>query len=148
MRVVDDFHLASSAEDCTACSGDTGCSASKAPRERPSVSALATREMRPHPSLSVQSTSIEDGADLAGFPAKCGTPDMCLTANESQLLELLIIAAGSPISSEDLLNKLYPETTPCKTTLKVHIHNLRRKTRLCPEFRIVTVLNQGYALSQ
>ena len=70
-----------------------------------------------------------------------------LTGKESALLELLTIAAGEPISSEELLSELYPETSGCKNTIEAHVHNLRRKLRHHPGVRIETVRSRGYRLT-
>jgi DNA-binding response OmpR family regulator len=69
-----------------------------------------------------------------------------LTAKESALLRILATDTGEPVSIEALLSKLYPNAGASKNTIEVHIHNLRKKMRLCAEIRIDTVLNQGYML--
>jgi DNA-binding response OmpR family regulator len=70
-----------------------------------------------------------------------------LTAKESALLLILAVGAGEPVSSEELLSELYPDGNINKNTIEVHVHNLRKKTRLCRDFRIDTVLHQGYVLN-
>lgn len=69
-----------------------------------------------------------------------------LTGKESALLELLTIAAGEPISSDELLSELYPATSACRNTIEAHVYNLRRKLRHHPEVRIETVRSRGYRL--
>jgi DNA-binding response OmpR family regulator len=87
------------------------------------------------------------GATVSGFSPTMPTPYVYLTERESALLELLAGSAGKPVGDDEILNQLYAGRPADKKTLHVHIHNLRKKMRLCPDLRIDTVLNQGYVLS-
>ena len=73
-------------------------------------------------------------------------PYIYLTEKESTLLKLLAGNAGKPVGKDEILPQLYPEQPVDKNSLEVHVHNLRKKMRLCPDLRIDTVLNQGYML--
>ena len=80
-------------------------------------------------------------------PAMRPAAYLYLTGKESALLELLTIADGEPVSSEELLDELYPEAGARKNTIEAHVHNLRRKLKHHPDVRIETVRSRGYRLS-
>ena len=75
------------------------------------------------------------------------TPYIYLTEKESALLQLLAGNAGKPVGNDEIMNQLFANRSCEKNTLEVHVRNLRKKMRLCPDLRIDTVLNQGYMLS-
>jgi DNA-binding CsgD family transcriptional regulator len=75
------------------------------------------------------------------------TPYIYLTEKESALLELLASNARKTVGNDQILNQLFANRSSQKNTLEVHVRNLRKKMRLCPDLRIDTVLNQGYMLS-
>jgi DNA-binding response OmpR family regulator len=90
---------------------------------------------------------VGPSAPLSVFSPTARMPYVHLTEKESALLKLLAGNAGRPVGQDEILTQLSVERHIDKNTLEVHVHNLRKKIRLCPQLRIDTVLNQGYMLS-
>jgi two-component system, OmpR family, response regulator len=86
-------------------------------------------------------------------PATCqanyGSQPLSLTPKEYSLLEFLLRSAGVVVTTEDILNHLWPSTDPPgRETIKVHLRGLRLKLKAvgAEDDFIETVYGLGYRL--
>lgn len=87
--------------------------------------------------------------DLAARTLEVDGHQIGLSAKEYQILELLSLRRGEPVSKETLISHIYGEGEgPDSRTMEVFVHHLRRKlTVACDGGRFIeTVRDQGYLM--
>lgn len=107
------------------------------------IRALARRRGTPEPQL-VEWKALR--IDVCGRRAWEGERELVLTPRELLLLEELIRAQGSPLSSDQLLARVFDDARgdPTAATVRVAIMRLRRK--LAAPAAIATSTGHGYRL--
>ncbi|MCP5098738.1 MAG: response regulator transcription factor [Chloroflexi bacterium] len=79
---------------------------------------------------TLESTTRIDERLLIDFPSRDATVDgksVSLTPTESKLLYILVRNAGRIVTTEFLLNRIWPMQEAHEDRLHVHVHRLRRK---------------------
>ena len=85
--------------------------------------------------------------DCALFELRCGSCAVRLGSKEFQMLELLLRQQGRPISTEQLMERIWGYDSESDThTVDVHIGRLRERFR--DNVRIAARRGQGYLLEQ
>jgi two-component system cell cycle response regulator CtrA len=87
--------------------------------------------------------------DIAAKTLETGGRRIDLSAKEYQILELLSLRRGQPISKETLISHIYGDGEgPDSRTMEVFVHRLRRKlAATCEGGRLIeTVRDQGYLM--
>jgi DNA-binding response OmpR family regulator len=106
------------------------------------VRALGRRGGEPTPPVLVRHDVI---LDRARREARRGGRSLPLTRKELGVLEVLLVADGAVISSEELLERVWDEhADPFTHTVRVTVMHLRRKLGDPP--LIETVIGAGYRL--
>jgi DNA-binding response OmpR family regulator len=97
-------------------------------------------------SYTRESTTRIDDKLMVDFPKRealvNGTP-VSLTPTESKLLYILVRNAGRIVTTEFLLNRIWPMQNAQEDRLHVHIHRLRRKIETVPEQPAYIVAERG-----
>ena len=84
-------------------------------------------------SYTLDSTTRVDDRLTVNFPlrqASIGDEEVSLTPTESKLLYILIRNAGRIVTTEFLLNRIWPLQDAQEDRLHVHVHRLRRKIEI------------------
>lgn len=101
-------------------------------------------------SYTLNSTTRVDDRLLVNFPKREALVDgeqISLTPTESRLLYILIRNAGRIVTTEFLLNRLWPLQDAQEDRLHVHIHRLRRKIEVNPNEPSYIIAERGTGYS-
>lgn len=101
-------------------------------------------------SYTLDSTTRIDDRLLVNFPKREAIVDgesVSLTPTESKLLYILIRNAGRIVTTEFILNRLWPMQDAQEDRLHVHIHRLRRKIEVNPNEPTYIVAERGTGYS-
>jgi DNA-binding response OmpR family regulator len=94
--------------------------------------------------------SLDDrlAVDFAHKQAVVEERSVSLTPTESKLLYILMRNAGRVVGTDFLLRRLWPMEEVFEDSLRVHVHNLRRKIEVDPgkPYYILTERTLGYRL--
>jgi DNA-binding response OmpR family regulator len=95
---------------------------------------------------TLDSTTLIDDRLMVNFPNREATVDgnsVSLTPTETKLLYILVRNAGRIVTTEFLLNRIWPLQNAQEDRLHVHIHRLRRKIEVNPNDPTYIIAERG-----